>query len=58
MPLVIAFLQCFFFLCVIRQEPVGYCVSMDRQDEARALLKKVYLKGKLTDEEFNSKIDE
>ena len=43
---------------MIRQEPVGYCISMDRKKESRELLKKVYIQGKLTDEEFGNKIEE
>ena len=57
-PLVLAVLQCLCFLLLIKEEPVGYNISMDRDDEARKLLKKVYLQGKLSDEEFNEKIDE
>ena len=57
-PLLTATLQVLFFLFVIKEEPIGFCISMDRQEEARSLLKKVYLQGKLSDEEFDNKIDE
>ena len=56
--MVIAALQSFCFLFLIKQEPVGYNVSNDNVDEARKLLKRVYMQEKLSDEEFNEKIDE
>lgn len=48
-PIVLAILQIFFFLVVIRQEPVGFSVSNDKDEDAKLLLKRVYKQGKLTD---------
>ena len=57
-PLIIAILQSLCFLFLIKQEPVGFNISMDKDEEARKLLKRVYLQGKLSDEEFNEKIEQ
>ena len=37
---------------------MGFNISMDKDEEARKLLKRVYLQGKLSDEEFNEKIEQ
>jgi uncharacterized membrane protein len=40
----------------IKQEPVAFSIAKGNKDEAAALLKRVYKKGKLSEEEFEQRI--
>ena len=55
-PLWIAVIQSLCWLFVIKQEPVGFNISNDNDEGALALLKRIYRQGKLSDEEFETKI--
>ena len=41
-PLWLSILQILFYLCCIREEPVGFNISNGNEEGAKALLKKVY----------------
>lgn len=42
MPCLIAVVQIVLFLTVFKQEPIGFCIANDREDEAKVLMKRIY----------------
>ena len=42
MPIAIAVIQILLFLTAFREEPVAYCVSLGKEDEAKKLMRRVY----------------
>ena len=54
-PALIAIIQISLFLLVIRQEPVAFSIAEGKEEEAKALLRRVYKSGGV--EDFEARID-
>ena len=55
-PFFVALLQGFLFMFFIRQEPVVFNIANGNNEEAAALLKKVYQQGDLNETALNEKV--
>ena len=58
MPSVIALTQMLLFLFIFKEEPIDFCIGNERLDEAKVLMKKVYLKPKGMEEDVFDKLIE
>ena len=57
-PCIIAATQIILFLTVFRQEPIGYCIANEKENEAKDFMKRIYKTPKeATDEKITQMID-
>ncbi len=43
-PIIVAIMQQLLFLIVYREEPIGYCITAGREEEAKKLMRRIYKK--------------
>ena len=55
-PALVAIVQILLFLLVLREEPVAFSIADGREEEAKALLRKIYKSSNVDD--FEASIDE